>query len=128
MVFYPSEKLGLFIDGANLYSASKALDFDLDYKKLLEEFQKRSHLVRAYYYTALIENDDYSPLRPLMDWLDYNGFNVVTKTAREFTDHYGHRRIKGSMDVEMSIDILENSSYLDHIVLFSGDGNFSTSY
>ncbi|AZU04231.1 hypothetical protein X907_1700 [Glycocaulis alkaliphilus] len=124
MTFYPNERIGLFIDGANLYSAARALDFDIDYRKLLEEFKKRGRLVRANYYTALLENDDYTPIRPLVDWLDYNGFAIVTKAAREYTDEHGRRRIKGDMDVEIAVDVLESASYLDHILLFSGDGDF----
>ena len=124
MTFYPNERLGLFIDGANLYSAAKSLDFDIDYKKLLEEFRKRGRLVRANYYTALLENEEYSPIRPLIDWLDYNGFRVVTKPAKEYSDDTGRRRVKGDMDVEVTVDLLESSSYLDHVVLFSGDGDF----
>ncbi|MGP1275714.1 MAG: LabA-like NYN domain-containing protein [Caulobacterales bacterium] len=124
MTFYPNERIGLFIDGANLYSAARALDFDIDYRKLLEEFRKRGRLVRANYYTALLENDDYTPIRPLVDWLDYNGFRIVTKAAREYTDENGRRRIKGDMDVEIAVDVLEASAYLDHIILFSGDGDF----
>ncbi|MCH8521131.1 NYN domain-containing protein [Glycocaulis sp.] len=124
MTFYPNERIGLFIDGANLYSAARALDFDIDYRKLLEEFRKRGRLTRANYYTALLENDDYTPIRPLVDWLDYNGFHVVTKAAREYTDENGRRRVKGDMDVEIAVDIVEASNYLDHIILFSGDGDF----
>lgn len=124
MTFYPNERLGLFIDGANLYSAAKALDFDIDYKKLLEEFRKRGRLVRANYYTALIESEEYTPIRPLIDWLDYNGFKVITKAAKEYSDDAGRRRVKGDMDVEISVDLIEAAAYLDHIVLFSGDGDF----
>lgn len=124
MTFYPNERIGLFIDGANLYSAAKLLDFDIDYRKLLEEFKKRGRLIRANYYTALIENDDYTPIRPLVDWLDYNGFKVVTKSAREFTDDNGRRRVKGDMDVDLAVDMIEAGGYLDHVVLFSGDGDF----
>ena len=124
MTFYPNDRIALFIDGANLYSASKSLGFDIDYKKLLEEFRKRGVLVRAYYYTALVEDQDYSPIRPLVDWLDYNGFSVVTKTAREYTDTQGRRRWRGDMDIEIAVDMLEMASRVDHVVLFSGDGDF----
>lgn len=124
MTFYPNERIGLFIDGANLYSAARALDFDIDYRKLLEEFKKRGRLVRANYYTALLESDDYTPIRPLVDWLNYNGFSIVTKAARECTDENGRRRIKGDMDVEIAVDVMEAAGYLDHIILFSGDGDF----
>ncbi len=124
MTFYPNERLGIFIDGANLYSAARGLDFDIDYKKLLEEFRKRGRLIRANYYTALLENEEYTPIRPLIDWLDYNGFKIVTKAAKEYSDDSGRRRVKGDMDVELAVDMMEACGYLDHIVLFSGDGDF----
>ena len=124
MTFYPTDRLALFIDGANLFSAAKGLGFDIDYKKLLDEFRKRGVLLRAYYYTAIVEDQDYSPVRPLVDWLDYNGFTMVTKTAREFTDSQGRKRFRGDMDMEIAIDMLDLAPRLDHAVLFSGDGDF----
>lgn len=125
MAFYQNERVALFIDGANLYSAAKTVGVEIDYRKLLEEFRKRGRLIRAYYYTALVENDDYSPIRPLVDWLQYNGFNVITKSAREFTDRDGRRRVKGDMDVEITVDMMNLANHLDHIVLFSGDGDLT---
>jgi uncharacterized LabA/DUF88 family protein len=123
-MFDQREKLALFIDGANLYATSKALAFDIDYKKLLRYFQSKAYLLRAYYYTALIEDQEYSSIRPLIDWLDYNGYRVVTKPTKEFTDSLGRRKIKGNMDIELAIDALELSGTIDHMVLFSGDGDF----
>ncbi len=125
-MFDPREKIALFIDGANLYAASKSLGFDIDYRKLLKAFQKRGYLLRAYYYTALIEDQEYSSIRPLIDWLDYNGYKVVTKPAKEFTDSLGRRKIKGNMDIELAIDAMEQSESVDHLVIFSGDGDFTT--
>src|SRR5215218_1563532 len=119
-----SERLAVFIDGANLYAASRTLGFDVDYKNLLAHFRKQGYLVRAYYYTALLETDEYSPLRPLVDWLGYNGYAVVTKPAKEFTDATGRRRVKGSVDIELAVDVLDLAPHLDHVVLFSGDGDF----
>jgi len=124
VTFYPNDRIALFIDGANLYSAARGLNIDIDYKKLLDEFKKRGVLIRAYYYTAIVENDDYSPIRPLVDWLDYNGFTVVTKSAREYTTADGRRRWKGDMDIEIAVDMLELAEKADHLVLFSGDGDF----
>ncbi|MDI3306101.1 MAG: NYN domain-containing protein [Acetobacteraceae bacterium] len=117
------ERLAIFIDGANLYAASRTLGFDVDYKNLLAYFRRQAYLVRAYYYTALLETEEYSPLRPLVDWLGYNGYSVVTKPAKEFTDATGRRRVKGSVDIEMAVDVLDLAPYLDHVVLFSGDGD-----
>ena len=126
MTFYPTERLALFIDGANLYSAAKALQADIDFKKLIDEFRKKGVLVRAYYYTAVVEGDDYSPIKPLVDWLDYNGFTMVTKAAKRFTDHEGRSRTKGNMEVEIAVDMMELSNRIDHAVLFSGDGDFAS--
>jgi len=123
-MFYKDDRLVLFIDGANLHSAAKALGFEIDFKLLRHEFERRGRLVRANYYTALLDADEYSPIRPLVDWLAYNGFTVVTKPAREYTDASGRRRLKGNMDVEIAVDALELADRVDHVVLFSGDGDF----
>lgn len=118
------ERFALFIDGANLYATSKTLGFDIDYRRLLKEYQSRGYLVRAYYYTALIEDQEYSSIRPLVDWLDYNGFTVVTKPVKEFTDAMGRRKVKGNMDIELAVNAMELAPSIDHMVLFSGDGDF----
>ena len=124
-LFYPEERLAVFIDGANLYSAAKALEFEIDYRQLLDWMGERSRLVRAFYYTALFEDQEYSPIRPLVDWLDYNGYSIVTKPIKEFTDQNGRRKVKGNMDIELAIDMMELAPNVDHIVLFSGDGDFT---
>jgi uncharacterized LabA/DUF88 family protein len=118
------ERIALFIDGANLYATAKSLGFDIDYKRLLKEFQSRGKLIRAFYYTALVEDQEYSSIRPLIDWLDYNGYSVVTKPTKEFIDSLGRRKVKGNMDIELAVDAMEMAEHLDHIVLFSGDGDF----
>src|SRR6201990_1893774 len=117
-------RIALFIDGANLYSTAKTLGFDIDYKRLLREFQGRGELVRAFYYTAIIEDQEFSSIRPLVDWLDYNGFTVVTKATKEFVDSTGRRKVKGNMDIELAVDAMELAEHVDQIVLFSGDGDF----
>ncbi|MDH7794623.1 MULTISPECIES: NYN domain-containing protein [unclassified Beijerinckia] len=118
------ERIALFIDGANLYATAKTLGFDIDYKKLLKEFQTRGRLIRAFYYTALVEDQEYSSIRPLIDWLDYNGFSVVTKPTKEFVDSLGRRKVKGNMDIELAVDAMEMAGFIDHMILFSGDGDF----
>jgi uncharacterized LabA/DUF88 family protein len=119
-----SERIALFIDGANLYATAKSLGFDIDYKRLLKEYQAQGYLVRAFYYTALIEDQEYSSIRPLIDWLDYNGYRVVTKPTKEFVDSTGRRKVKGNMDIELAIDALELAPFINHAVIFSGDGDF----
>jgi uncharacterized LabA/DUF88 family protein len=123
-MFDQREKIALFIDGANLYATSRALGFDIDYKKMLSFFGDQGYLLRAYYYTALIEDQEYSSIRPLIDWLDYNGYRVITKPTKEFTDSSGRRKVKGNMDMELAVDAMELSNTVDHMVIFSGDGDF----
>ena len=118
------ERTALFIDGANLYATAKTLGFDIDYKRLLREFQSKGRLIRAFYYTALVEDQEYSSIRPLVDWLDYNGYAVVTKPTKEFVDSMGRRKVKGNMDIELAVDAMAMAGCLDHMVLFSGDGDF----
>ena len=122
--FYPTERVAVFIDGANLYSAARTLGFDIDYRKLLDMLSAKGQLVRAFYYTALAEDQEYSPIRPLIDWLDYNGYTMVTKPMKEFTDQMGRRKVKGNMDIELAVDAMELAPNIDHMVLFSGDGDF----
>src|SRR5579875_1651329 len=124
MVFYPQERLALVIDGANLYSAARGLGFDIDYTRLLALFREQGRMIPALYYTALVEDQEDAPSRPRVDWLDYNGYTMVTKPTKEFTDAMGRRRVKGNMDIELAIDMLEMAQYIDHAVLFSGDGDF----
>ncbi|NOX84314.1 MAG: NYN domain-containing protein [Alphaproteobacteria bacterium] len=121
-----TERTAFFIDGANLYKAARNIGFDIDYKNLLAKTKSSCQLLRASYYTAIQEDrdQDYSPLRPLVDWLDYNGYTMVTKTTREFTDQQGRKRYKGSTDIELVVDMLLLADRLDHIVLFSGNGDF----
>ena len=124
MSFYPQERIALFIDGSNLYAAAKGLDFDIDYKRLLKYFSDQGQMIRAFYFTALLEDQEYSPIRPLVDWLDYNGYTMVTKPAKEFTDPSGRKKIKGNMDIELAVDLMEIADSIDHAVIFSGDGDF----
>jgi uncharacterized LabA/DUF88 family protein len=123
MRFFPNERVAVFIDGANLYATSKTLGFDIDYKKFLNKFAQHN-LVRMYYYTAVSENEEYSSIRPLIDWLDYNGYTVVTKPIKEFYDSMGRRKVKGSMDIDIAVDAMALSDHVEHIVLVSGDGDF----
>src|SRR5438034_2892798 len=124
MKFYPTERVALFIDGANLYAAARALGFDIDYKRLLLHFGEEGRLIRAFYYTALFEDQEYSPIRPLVDWLDYNGYTIVTKPTKEFVDAGGRRKVKGSMSIELAVNAMELADRIDAMVLFSGDGDY----
>jgi len=119
-----NERIALFIDGTSLYASTKSLGFDIDYSRLLDHFGKSARLVRAFYYTTIYEGQDYNPVRPLADWLDYNGYTLVAKYAREFTDSQGRKRTKHSVAIDIAVDMMEIAPHIDHAVLFSGDGDF----
>lgn len=119
-----SNCVALFIDGVSLHATSRTLGFDIDFKRLLKEFEDRGSLLRAFYYTSMIEDQEYSSIRPLTDWLSYNGYTVVTKAVREFTDASGRRKAKGNMDIELAVDAMALADQIDQMVLFSGDGAF----
>lgn len=118
------ERVAVFIDGANLHYAARGLAFQVDFAALLDFFGQSTYLVRAYYYTAMLETEDYNPVRRLADWLGYNGYRVVSKPAKDQMDASGRRFIKGNMDVDLAVDMMEIAPAVDHVVLFSGDGDF----
>jgi len=119
-----NEKIAVFIDGANLHITAKSLGLDIDYKRLLREFQSGGHLLRAFYYTTVFDDPEGGSIRPLIDWLEYNGYTVVSKVAKEFVDQSGRRKVKGNMDIELAVDAMEIAPHIDRMVLFSGDGDF----
>ncbi len=124
MVHCRGNNIALFIDGANLLATARTLGFVVDYKRLLREFQSHGTLVRAFYYIAIAEDQDYSSIRPLIDWLGYNAYRVVTKATKEFIDASGRRKVKGNIGVELAVDAMEFAEHVDQIVLFTGDGDF----
>jgi Uncharacterized conserved protein len=121
---YPDERTALFIDGSNLYAVARALEFDIDYRRLRSELAKKCRLIRAYYYTAMLDEQEYSPIRPLVDWLDYNGYTIISKPTKKYTDAQGREKIKGNMDIELAVDAMELSDRIDHAIIISGDGDF----
>src|ERR1043166_630651 len=103
----PPGRIALFIDGANLHATARTLGFDMDYRRLLVEFSGRGAVLRAFYYTTTLEDLEFSSVRPLLDWLDYNGYSVVTRPAKEFADASGRRKLKGSISIDLAIDAMD---------------------
>lgn len=121
----PTERVAAFIDGPNFYAAAKNAGVDTDFKKLRAHLGDNSQFVRAYYYTPVSDTEEFSPVKPLVDWLGYNGFQMVTKPLKEYTDAEGRKKTKGSMNVELTINAMELADKVDHIILFSGDGELA---
>ena len=122
MHFYKDERVALFVDGQNFYVTQKVLSFEVDYKQLLTLFRSRAHLIRAYYYTTLNEDLEFVSIKPLVDWLGYNGYSVVTKPARFFVDSSGQKRARTSSLIDIAVEAMRIADSVDHIVLMTGDG------
>jgi len=119
-------KTAAFIDGSNFYASAKNLGFTINYKLLLEWLKRERGLFRAYYYTAIRPNQDDNPIIRLCDWLEYNGFTMNVKDTKEFLNQdTGRMKVKGNMDVEMVVDAMLMAKHVDHIMLFTGDGDFT---
>ena len=121
---YKEERVECFIDGSNMHAATKALGYVVDYKLLLELIKSYSRLMRISYYTAMLSTEEHNPLKPLVDYFAYNGYNMVTKDAKTFTNDDGTKWTKGNVDVELAVDTLKAATFVDHVVLFTGDGDF----
>ncbi len=124
MAGYAAGRIALLIDGPNLYATAKALGFEIDFKRLLHHFEQQGSLLRAFYFSPTSEDHQFSPLRPLMDWLAYNRFTVVTKASKEFLDASGNRKVKANLDVDIAVKAMEIAREIDQMTLFSGDGSF----
>lgn len=120
-----NEKTLIFIDGASLYYGSKKCGLNIDYAKLREYFASRTKLIRAYYYASIVESEDYTPLKPLTDWLAYNGFTTILKEAYELPSEGGERRLRNTnVDCEIITDMMDMADHCDHIVLFSARNDY----
>lgn len=114
----------MLIDGPSIYQICRSLDVEIDYQALRSIFADAGYLVQARYYTTILNDQLYSPLRPLIDWLSYNGFIVVTRTMKAGQDSEQCRRLDHGIVVALAVDAIEISSRLDHVILFTGNGDF----
>ncbi|WP_188129507.1 NYN domain-containing protein [Rhizobium sp. RU20A] len=124
-MFDNREKVIVFIDGAHFYFVAKSLDFEIDFQKVLAYFKSEAYLVRANYYTAIAEDQEFIGLRPLVDWLDYNGYRVVTKAYKDLTDPSGKKRVRSSMEMELACDLFEQIDTADHLIIIAGDSDLA---
>ena len=119
----PESRLAVFVDGPSLYYSARALGFDVDFRRLLSWCNQQGSLLRAHYYTTIFEEREYQNTRPLIDWLDYNGFTVKAKSVSEHDDGEGARRYRRNLSIEIAVDAIEIARHVDALMLFSGDGD-----
>lgn len=134
IVFYPGERFAVFIDGANFNFSKRNISMFVDDLRLLSYFRKNSGnsiFLRIYHYETVPRDDGsedraglITAIRKRLDFMEYNGFTIVSKLAKDFITESGDTFMKGNMDGEMIVDMMDISANLDHIILFSGDGDF----
>lgn len=115
-------RVAIFIDGVEFDETLRCIDGAVDYRKLLGAFQEHGRLLRAYYYAPTDEQALIS-MRPLLDWLTYNGYQVRVKGDGEHSERRSRQRSR-SMSIELAVDVLELAPHLDTIVLITGDDAF----
>lgn len=128
----------VLIDGSNLYEGARSSRITIDYARLLDLLNDDGLLLRAYYFTALMDKTIESPVRKTVDWLSHNGYICVTKEAKEYpvVENYiedGHvrsrtvKKLKGNVDIEIATYAFTMSARLKltELWLFSGDGDFT---
>lgn len=120
----PNERVILFVDGREFSACQRALGFNVDFKLLLSVYRARARLIRAMYYTTMVVQDEDS-LRPLVDWLEYNGFRLFTKSLHEKVDREGRPYVRGNTRAEMAVDAVDMADHADHFVFFANDASFS---
>jgi uncharacterized LabA/DUF88 family protein len=113
------DKVAVFFDMSNLYFAARDLGVRIDYARLLEFLANGRRLHRAYAYMAI--SPDESSAIPFLTWLRRNGFRVVTKPLKRFSDG----TTKGDLDMELAVDLLTQAPYIDIAIIVSGDGDFT---
>ncbi len=118
------KRIGIFIDGSNLYMSTKALGFRVDFTKLLNYYKQQGDVAHAFYFTALPPKDVQSPLRKMIDYVDYNGWTVIQKETKSYVNPEGVEKLKGNMDVEIAVHVSETAPFITNLILFSGDGDF----
>src|SRR6266566_1791882 len=119
-----TKRIAIFVDGSNLSASSRAAGFRIDFAKVLKHWQNEGQVQDASYFTALPPKDVPSPLRTLTDWLQYNGWFLITKEVKDHLGADGIFKIKGNMDVEIAVKAMSLSDRITDLVLFSGDGDF----
>jgi uncharacterized LabA/DUF88 family protein len=113
------DKVAVFFDMSNLYFAARDLGVRIDYARLLDFLANGRRLHRAYAYMAI--SPDESSAIPFLTWLRRNGFRVVTKPLKRFSDG----TTKGDLDMELAVDLLSQAPYIDIAIIVSGDGDFT---
>jgi uncharacterized LabA/DUF88 family protein len=119
----PLDRVAIFIDGENIHYSAKHLNMRLDYLKLCRKLAGKRRLVRAYFYTAVSTQSEGKI--DFINFLKLNGFTVVTREVKSFNESDGSSRsIRGALDMEMAMDVMDLCPTLDTVILCTGDGDF----
>ena len=118
-------RTAVFIDASNIYHSQKHLGFQIDFKKLLNYFKKETNLSSIYFYTAY--DTEHKKQKSFLDFLEIIGYRVRTKKVKFIKDKDNESGgfHKGNLDVELTMDVIENKNDYETFVLASGDSDFA---
>jgi uncharacterized LabA/DUF88 family protein len=124
VVVRPSDRVAMFVDGANMDGACRRAGYFVDYRKAREFFLAGGLFNAAYYYIADFTASD--PLQQrFLDFLARSGYIVRRRPVKVLSDEEtGERFIKGNLDTEIVLDMLNTVDNYDVAFLFSGDSDF----
>lgn len=115
-MIFETERAAVFIDGYGTHYTCKSLGIEIDYRKLSELIRRQTTVIRNYYFTPLVEGQDFIAVKPLLDFLQYNGWTTVT---RPYKEHYV------STNTALAVTAMEIAPAIEQAIIFSGNGDFT---
>jgi uncharacterized LabA/DUF88 family protein len=115
-----TERIGVFVDVANLLYSSRSLRVGIDFGRLLEFLRGHRHVVRAHAYAPT--NPEPNAEQQFLSVVKGLGYRITTKNFKVFSS--GAKKADLDLDLCMDIVRLVDAKAVDTIVLVSGDSDF----
>jgi len=112
-------RVAIFIDGSNLFHAALHLGIEIDYTRLLSCLVADTQLLRAFFYTGADRTNEKQ--QGFLHWMRRNGYRVAAKDLTQYPD--GFKKV--NLSVEIAVDMLTLTDYIDAAILVSGDGDLT---
>ncbi len=118
--FPSTERVGVFVDVANLLYSARSMHISIDFGRLLDFLRGNRRLVRAQAYAPT--NPDPRAEQQFLSAVKGVGFRITTKNYKTFAS--GAK--KADMDLDLCMDIVKmvDARAIDTLVLVSGDSDF----
>lgn len=122
------QRVGLFVDGANMFYAQRENGWFIDFRSVYQYFTDNKEKAVAYYFTAAPSAADPERVRNYRRFrtaLQAIGFSVVDKEVRVISSPTaGVVKVKGNLDIELVFRMLTEKDAFDEVVLLGGDTDY----